>query len=485
MSKGLKDKYEIRRFSFLGNLSLRGKLLLWIMPISILGLLSLSFVAYKYINIVIEQELSHSMLMSVGKSAESINRWLTTIMLEPETIASTPAAKAINENFYAFDVQNINRHKMLHEKYSDIFQDIYAANRDGEYHTVVQSGSDYSLYVGDIANRPYFISIMSGGPTQITPPLISRTTGIPTIFMVAPIIDEQNRPQGLVGAGISLTYIQQIAQALKAGRTGYGFILAKDGTYIYHPNPDYVMQKRITEFETTSQKALGTLMLSGNAGVYRYVRERRPMVAFYQPIPITGWSVATVLPENELFAPAIRMMRLLATITLFFSVAIGISIWLAMQRLTKPLQTLAERTREIASGNLEGIDLEIVSNDEIGSLSRSFNTMADNLKKTLSGLKKSEDNYRGIFENAIEGILQVTLENHVINANPAMAGMLGYASPDELIDAGSEVYEHLYVNAQDRRRIMALLEETGQVQNQEVCLYRKDQKRVWVSIWKR
>ena len=138
-------------------LSLRGKILLWVMPIAILGLLSLSYVAYKYINIIIEKELSSSMLMSVGKSAESINRWLKTIMIEPETIASTPAAKRINEDFRGFDLQNINRHILLHKKYPDIFQDIYAANRKGEYHTVQQDGDGYSFFVGDIANRPYFL----------------------------------------------------------------------------------------------------------------------------------------------------------------------------------------------------------------------------------------------------------------------------------------------------------------------------------------
>lgn len=79
--------------------------------------------------------------------------------------------------------------------------------------------------------RPCFLSsIMVGGPAQITPPLISKTTGLPTIVTVAPTLDAQNPPQGLVGAGIWLKYIRQIAKELKAGRTGYGFIAAPNGT---------------------------------------------------------------------------------------------------------------------------------------------------------------------------------------------------------------------------------------------------------------
>jgi PAS domain S-box-containing protein len=452
------------------------------MPIAILGLVSLSFVAYRFINTVIEKELSDSMLASVGKSAESINRWLATIMIEPETIASTPAAKRINEDFTAFDIQNINRHKILHEKHSDIFQDIYAANSKGEYHTVQQNGSEYSIFVGDIQNRPYFISIMAGGPTQITPPLISRTTGIPTIFMVSPIIDEHNRPQGLVGAGISLRYIQQIAEGLKAGKTGYGFIVASDGTFISHPDPNFVMQKKITEIEAGSEEKLGKLMIAGGSGQYRYTLGKQGMVAFYQPIPITGWSVATVLPASELFAPAVMMVKLLTFITLIFVIFIGTAIALAMQRLIRPLQTLAARTREIAAGNLEGAALKVTSQDEIGVLSQSFNTMTDNLQATLSGLKDSEDNYRGIFENSINGILQTTLDGQILNANPAMARMLNCDSTEQLFASYKDVENQLYVDPDNRRKLISLLLEKGSVHDMEVQFYRRDHETIWVSI---
>ena len=465
-----------------GNFSLRGKILLWIMPIAILGLLSLSFVAYWYINNVIEKELSDSMLMSVGKSAESIDRWLETIMLEPETIAATPAAKKINEDFAAFDLQNINRYRILHEKHSDIFQDIYAANRKGEYHTVLQEGSEYRLFVGNITNRPYFISIMSGGPTQITPPLISRTTGIPTIFMVAPILDEKNQPQGLVGAGISLQHTQQIAQELHAGKTGYGIMIAKDGTFIYHPENEFVMRKKIIELDSSAERELGTLMLSGRSGMYRYALGNNIMVAFYQPISITGWSVATVLPETELFAPAIKLMQLLAALTFVFAIAIGTAILLAMQRLTRPLQTLSARAQEIAQGNLEGEALNVDSTDEIGVLSQAFNIMTGNLKKTLSGLKKSEDNYRGIFEHSINGILQITIDGAILNANPAMAKMLNYDSVEKMVGTNPDFEHQLYVNLKDRKQIISQLLLEGVIHGYETQLYRQDHEKLWVSI---
>src|SRR5215211_2842821 len=47
--------------------------------------------------------------------------------------------------------------------------------------------------------------------------------------------------------------------------------------------------------------------------------------------------------------------------------------------------------------------------------------------------RKAEEKYRSIFENAVEGIFQTTVEGRILTANPAMARMLGYESPEELL----------------------------------------------------
>ncbi len=102
------------------NLSLQAKLLLFVMPIVFAGLMSLSISSYWYIKNIVKEESYNTMLTTVERSAESINRWLELIMLEPEAIASTPAAKSISEGFDAIDAQNLTRYKLLRKKYQYI-----------------------------------------------------------------------------------------------------------------------------------------------------------------------------------------------------------------------------------------------------------------------------------------------------------------------------------------------------------------------------
>ena len=55
-------------------------------------------------------------------------------------------------------------------------------------------------------------------------------------------------------------------------------------------------------------------------------------------------------------------------------------------------------------------------------------------KRVEEALKQAEEKYRGIFENAIEGIFQSSPDGRFIAANPAMARMFGYDSAEELIN---------------------------------------------------
>ena len=467
---------------FIKVLSLRAKLLLCLMPIILAGLVSVSAGAYLYFKSVIEEELSQSMLNSVAKSAESINSWISAIMLEPATFASTPAAKGINDNFEKLDKQNQYRHKLLHEKYPDIFKDTYAANKSGEYHTIIQDGESYSIHKGTIANRPYFQSVMNGGPTQITQPLISRTTGIPTIFLVSPIHSDDGQPLGLIGSGISLEYIQKITQDLKTGNTGYGFIVANDGTYIYHPDDSFIMKAKITELENPSLRKLGQRMISGKSGIFFFSYEDKELVALYSPVAVTGWSVATVIPEAELFAPAINMVKILLAITVFFAMVVGFAIFFAMNYLTRPLQSLAFRAQEISAGNLNVPALEIQTDDEIGKLARAFNLMTTNLNSTLSGLQQSEDKYRSIFENSLIGIIQVSIDGVVLSANPAFVQMLGYTSLENMLYEVKDVQSSMYLIPEDREKIVTQLFKYGQLKNQELQLKNRNCRSFWVSI---
>ena len=97
-------------------------------------------------------------------------------------------------------------------------------------------------------------------------------------------------------------------------------------------------------------------------------------------------------------------------------------------------------------------------------------------------LRASEENYRGIFEHAVEGIFQVGIGGNMIKANPALAMMMGYESPEEMLDQINYNEMRLYVHQRDQDRIRHLIQTTGLVIGYEALLYRNDQSLLWGSI---
>ena len=91
-----------------------------------------------------------------------------------------------------------------------------------------------------------------------------------------------------------------------------------------------------------------------------------------------------------------------------------------------------------------------------------------------------EVHYRSFWEHAVEGIFQMTPEGRYLSANPAMARILGYDSPEDLIAARPAVGERC-VDPRDPARLRALLERQDVVVGFEHRTRRKDGALIWIS----
>jgi PAS domain S-box-containing protein len=102
-------------------------------------------------------------------------------------------------------------------------------------------------------------------------------------------------------------------------------------------------------------------------------------------------------------------------------------------------------------------------------------------RRAEGALKEAEKKYRGIFENAAEGIFQNTPAGDFISANPAMARMLGFDSPEELIRTRNDIERQGYAEPALRHKSKQMLEDDGVVTGFEYEVYRKDGAKIWVS----
>ena len=180
------------------------------------------------------------------------------------------------------------------------------------------------------------------------------------------------------------------------------FIIDDNGTFIAHPDSSYIINENYFEHakETTDtiDDHVGHLMVAGEKGFYGvnhltpdpvdfFDSEGMSVYMFYEPIPQTNWSIASVVPRYMIEAFSIGL-----TLVLIFLMAIALLITrivgrFVIKRATKPLTQLAESAKEVAKGNFKTPLPKIKHNDEIRLLRDSFEGMQHSLTEYIEELK--------------------------------------------------------------------------------------------------
>ena len=214
-------------------------------------------------------------------------------------------------------------------------------------------------------------------------------------------------------------------------------------------------------------------------------------------------------------------------------VVFGISIILGFfyfLTISKPLTALAHYADRVGSKDFSNVP-EIKSNDEVGQLARAMQTMARQIselvgnleervrQKTMElqdakqaleekvaertgellrtntqlkieiaerkvigeALRKAEKKYRTIFENAVEGIYQTSPSGRFLSANPALARIFGFKSPEELMGSIYDIGTQMYLEPARRKDFKQQIEREGFVKNFVSKIRTRDGRIIWIT----
>lgn len=158
------------------------------------------------------------------------------------------------------------------------------------------------------------------------------------------------------------------------------------------------------------------------------------------------------------------------------------------------VEVLEQATERMVSGQFDK-PIPVLARDELGQVGRAFNTIASQLHTEWrqardestrahvaeEAMREAEARYRGIFENASEGIFQTSPEGRYLNVNPALASIYGYDSPASLIEAINDIQQQVYVHPERREEFIRLIQAQGHVEDFEFQIYRHDGTVIWIS----
>jgi PAS domain S-box-containing protein len=176
----------------------------------------------------------------------------------------------------------------------------------------------------------------------------------------------------------------------------------------------------------------------------------------------------------------------------FAGVLIGLAAALFVVRQTvRPLKAIARAIRALAVGERDTAIPSTEVGNEIGDIARAAEVFRRSLVdadaareaaiRALAEQRLAEESYRKLFEGSVDGIYVTTPGGEILNANPALARMMGYETPDELIRGIKDISRGIYVHPEARTQFQELMQRDGMVRDFEYQVRQRGGNILWLS----
>ena len=162
-----------------------------------------------------------------------------------------------------------------------------------------------------------------------------------------------------------------------------------------------------------------------------------------------------------------------------------------VRRTVRPLASIARSIRALAAGEKSTAIPQTDVQNEIGDIARAAEVFRQTLQdadaareaavRALAEQRLAEESYRKLFEASIDGIYVTTPSGLVLNANPALARIMGYDSASDLIQSVSDIADTIYVHPLARKRYQKLMQRDGMVREFEYQVRRRNGEIRWLS----
>ena len=420
--------------------SVKGKILLFVIPTVALGLILMATVIFNYVKSEFEAQIIRSSTHNTLEVGEGVSEWLDKRMLETAETASTPMAKNLNAEL--LNQNNVYRFGLMQKRYPGVVDSVSWGPFDGS--GVLYGETSNGFKEMHNSDKAWYKQTMTASQDSfMSSPVISQATGKIIVNSIAVARDNSGKPVSMILAAIYVQSVMDKVHELKLGDKGYSLLVSKEGIYIVNPDEDAIMQKNISQESDPALVALGQKMLSGSSGVFHFTSASGDkLIAFFTPIISTGWGMATIAYEDELFAPVSNMLKIMACISFFIVLFISAGIWFTVNKVMRPLSAMMEEMRLLSQGDFRERPSIVSSSDELGLLANAVREMRKNVSKVMRSVNSSAESLSGSAEE-----LNATTEQSSLAANQVAQSIVkvaeGTSQQLEAVNATSSAIEHL------------------------------------------
>lgn len=260
---------------------------------------------------------------------------------------------------------------------------------------------------------------------------------------------------GVIGTTLNMNTASEMVSKIKVGQDGYVYIFDEDMSILFHPNTSIISTK-VQVKEILDEVSKSDLF----AIEYPFENingEMENKTAFVTKNNELGWYIGATLPSSELTDKSTQTARELVILVVIALIIASIVAVLVATSLTKPIKALVEDITRVSNGDLT-VKSNIKSSDEIGELSKNFNTMIENIALLIANARDVAFNVSQTSENLAASSQEVSASAEEVNR---AVSEIAQGATEQASDAQNSV-----MLANDLDAKFSALEESNSLINQ-------------------
>ena len=261
-----------------------------------------------------------------------------------------------------------------------------------------------------------------------------------------PMKDDNGDYIGTISVDISLGWLSKTISAVKPYPHSYSIMIGQGGTYFVHPDTNKLVYQSIftesLDHPDSAMVELGHAMQRGENGMRQLEIDGEDCYVFFKPLGTTGWSVAIVCPESDIFGSFNKLRRTVGGTVFGGLLLLMLVCGFSVRHELKPLTHLARQAETIASGDFSKSLPHDGRSDEVGRLSESFSNMQHSLVNYIEELKDTTAQKASIErELKVASEIQMSMVPRMFPAFPNRKDIDLYASIFPAKEVGGDLYD--------------------------------------------
>jgi methyl-accepting chemotaxis protein len=430
MKRAKKEKISrkektVRKGNFFTG-SLQMKILIPFLVLIILAGGSISFVSYEKSVEITTDELTNNMSQQMNSLNESYNIFFSNIenvIRRYENKSELKSYKGNEELLLKSFQETKQSNKSIHS--------IYFGTKSGE--TIQFPNTDLPDDF-DPRTRPWYETAVTKNDMIWTEPYVDAATDNLMVSVSKPIMNGSELV-GVIGVDMSLDALIDLIEGVKIADSGYGALFSKSGTFIAHPQEDFL------GVDASNEDYYKKMEKAGEEGIISYTLEGQDKFMAFKTNEKTGWKLVGAVNKSEFDKKGSKVLQPIAiTVGIVLLIAVLVSLYIT-RGMTKSLNEMKEVMAKVEAGDLT-VSIDTKRQDEIGDVFTSLANMINHIKDMMKKTRVIADSVTDASQTMVASAEENTAASNEVAVTMEQIAS-GSSNQTQLVEGSNEAIEKL------------------------------------------